>query len=274
VAAEHARRELARRELARREFASFCSYALPVYPAHARHLQALNVRLQKVERFVATGGREGVGRLMVNMPPQYWKSTTTSVLFPAWFMGRNPQLRVIVTSYNASLAMDFSRQARDLMLDEPYRKVFGDLAYPPGDERLVTVAKDSRSVESWNLAGHYGGLRAAGVGGGISGKPGHLVIIDDPFKDRAEAESKARRDAVWNWYTSAAYMRLQKGSAIIVIQTRWHADDLSGRLLQAMANDPKADWWSVLSMPALALDPKLWLGDEAQAPLFEVRDAA
>lgn len=240
--------ELARRELARREFGAFCQYVLPQYP-DARHLQVLATYLEAVERYLATEGREGIGRLMVNMPPQYWKSTTATVLFPAWLAGRHPGKRGIVTGYNASLAVGFSKRTRDVIESEAYRRVFGDLS---GREPVVRLDQDSRSAESWNLQGFFGGISAAGVGGGITGKSAHFMIIDDPHKDRADAESELSREAIWQWYTSAVYTRLQLGSPIIVIQTRWHSDDLSGRLLKRMVDDPLADQWTVLSMPALA----------------------
>lgn len=243
-----AQRELARRELARRDFGAFCSYVLPSYP-NARHLAVLAEYLQEVERFVATAGAQGIGCLMVNMPPQYWKSATATVLFPAWLLGRHPEKRGIVTSYNASLAVGFSRRARETVEGEQYRRVFGDLA---GLDYAVRVDREARSAADWSLDGFFGGASAAGVGGGISGKTAHWMIIDDPHKDRADAESELSREAVWSWYVSAVYTRLQKGSPIIVIQTRWHSEDLSGKLLKKMVDDPLADQWTVLSMPAIA----------------------
>lgn len=248
--ADAARAELARRELARRDFYDYARYIYTGYP-QAAHLRLLARHLEDVERYVTTQGHAGCGRLMINMPPRYWKSTTVSVIFPTWFLGRNPNKRVIITSYNGSLAFGFSRRARNMMQDVPYRNVFGNQS---GQALEIAIADDSRSVESWDLAGHRGGMAAAGVGGGITGKGADLFIIDDPHKDRAEAESEAKRQAVWNWYKSTAYTRLERGAAMIVIQTRWHADDLSGRLLQAMGNDPDADLWRVVSMPALAED--------------------
>jgi len=248
VGVDEARAELARRELARREFGEFAGYVYRGWPG-ARHLEVLCEALGQVERFVATGGAEGIGRLMVFMPPRHWKSTTASVLFPPWFLGRHPDRRVIMASYNASLAFGFSRRARNLMADQRYRAVFGDKA---GIPQVVQLAEDSRSVEDWNLAGHHGGMAASGVGGGITGKGAHLFIIDDPHKDRKEAESKAIRDGIWEWYTSTAYTRLEEGAAMVLIQTRWHHDDLAGRLLKRMVEDLGADWWEVLCLRAMA----------------------
>ncbi len=247
--AQHARRELARRELARREFGAFCPYVMPNYPREARHLRVLAAYLQEVKRYIETEGAAGIGRLMIWMPPRYWKSTTASIAFPAWVLGCLPDTRVIITSYNAGLATGFSRAIRNLLVDEPYRRIFGDKSGQPGP---VELSRDSRSVESWQLSDSLGGVVAAGVGGGISGKGANLLIIDDPHKDRAEAESEAIRERVFSWYTSAAYMRVEKG-AIIIIQTRWHPDDLSGKLLKRMADDPEADLWTVLNLPALAI---------------------
>ncbi len=262
-----AKRELARRELARRDFWDFCRYVLPTYPM-ALHLKVLAEHLQQVERYLETEGREGVGRLMVNLPPQYWKSTTATVLFPAWLLGKHPERRGIVTGYNASLAVGFSRRARDVVESEAYRRIFGDLA---GLDRVIQLDRESRSAETWGLDGFFGGLSAAGVGGGITGKTAHFMIIDDPHKDRADAESELSREAVWQWYASAVYTRLQKGSPIIVIQTRWHSDDLSGRLLKAMADNPLADRWTVLSMPAIAPEienaPADWRQNDGMAEM-------
>jgi len=259
---EQARRERIRRERARRAFCRFAEYVEPGWPAGARHLGLLGEYLDGVARYVETRGREGIGRLMVNMPPRYWKSTSASVLFPAFVLGRMPEKRVIVSSYNGSLAMGFSRRCRDLLSTTAYRALFGDLS---ASTERVGVSRESRSVEEWNLEGHRGGMVAAGVGGGLTGKGADVLIVDDPHKDRAEAESQVARDRVGSWWTSTAYTRLEDGAAAIVIQTRWHLDDLSGRLLRAMVGealtpDPSpipmgeggADQWVVLCMPALA----------------------
>jgi len=245
---ELARQELATRELARRHFDDFCPYVYKGYP-DTPHLHLLADHLQEVERYIASKGKEGIGRLMVFMPPRHWKSTTTSVLFPTWFLGRNPDCRVIMASYNSSLATGFSRRARNHMLDNPYRAVFGDKSARPGP---VGISDDSRSVESWEVAGHRGGMTAAGVGSGITGKGANLFVIDDPHKDRADVESVVKREAVWNWWTSTAYTRLEDGAAVVLILTRWHPEDLAGKLIKAMLEDPLADRWTILCLTALA----------------------
>jgi len=247
-ARRQATREIARRELARRLYYDYARYVFRGWQDTIHH-HILAEYLQGVEQFVATNGAKGIGRLMVFMPPRHGKSLNVSVLFPTWFLGRNPDKRVIIASYNGNLAMDFSRQGRNLMMDTRYRAVFGDKS---GQTDQVRIADDSRSVEAWNVAGHHGGLVAAGVGGGITGRGAHLLVIDDPVRDRADAESRVRRKTIWKWYTSTAYTRLEKGAAIVVMHTRWHEDDLAGRLLKRMITEEGADRWTVLCLPAIA----------------------
>ena len=244
-------REKARREKARRRLLDFCIYMMGRYPARARHLQLLCSALEDVERYVASGGREGTGRLMVFMPPRYWKSMTSSRLFVAWFLGRNPDKRVILTSYTGDLAFKHSRGARDFVLSPEFARVFGQRS---AVDEPVGVDRDGRSVRAWELGGHAGGLTAAGVGGGITGVGAHLLIIDDPVKDREQAESESYRERAWDWYTDTAYTRLEDGGAILVIMTRWHTDDLAGRLLRQMAEEPGSDQWRVVLLAARAED--------------------
>jgi len=258
-----AAQELARRALARAFFGDYCRYVMGRYP-QARHLELLAGYLERVERYVASGGAEGIGRLMVFMPPRYWKSTTCSVLFPQWYLGRNPDGRVILASYAASLATGFSRQVRNGIGGTEYQALFGALGTVEA-EAAVDLARDSRAAEEWNLAAPYrGGMTAAGVGGGITGKGANLLIVDDPVKDRVEAESEAIRDRVWDWWTSTAYTRLESKAAVVVVLTRWHGDDLAGRLLEQMAaGEAGAEPWTVLL-----------LAERAEAYTAEERAAA
>ena len=246
---EVALREKARREKARRSLLAFCRYVMPAYPAQARHLQLLTEALEDVERYVASSGAEGCGRLMVFMPPRYWKSQTSSVLFPAWFLGRNPDKRIIQTSYAGDLAFGFSRRVRNIVQSDEYARLFGPQS---AVEEPLEVARDSRSAKAWDLAGHSGGVAAAGVGGGITGKGAHLLNVDDPVKDREQAESETYREMLWEWWGSTAYTRLESGGAAVIILTRWHVDDLAGRILRQMADDPGAERWRVILLAARA----------------------
>ena len=178
--------ELAKRELARRRLIRFTEYTFPQYRRAAVH-ELLAGYLEQVELYIRTGGRAGIGRLMVFMPPRHGKSELVSRRFPAWFLGRNPDKRVILTSVTASLATGFSRSVRNIIRDEAFQGTFGRKSgLAPEDQ--VYLSDDRRAVEAWDLGQHRGGLVAAGVGGSIIGRGAHLGVIDDPFKDRTDAE--------------------------------------------------------------------------------------
>jgi len=247
--------ELARRALARRGLVAFGAYAYRGFVAKSFHV-AIAEALEKVE----TGE---ITRLIISMPPRHGKSTLTSEIFPAWFLGRNPDKRIIACSYAASLAHKLSRKARNLIASQAYTNVFGARGEPSlltvrrtrgGDRRYsVELAKDSRSVGSWDLAPPYrGGYTSAGVGGSITGMGAHILLIDDPVKGGKESASATISDGVWEWYLSDAYTRLEENGAVIVIMTRWAEDDLAGRLLQAARDDPETDQWVELRLPAMA----------------------
>lgn len=166
--------------------------------------------------------------------------------FPAWHLGRYPHHEFIACSYGSDLANGFSRKVRDVIEDPAYHGVFED----------CRVSRDSRAVESWQTT-KGGGYTAAGVGGPITGRGAHVLVIDDPIKNREDAESAQKREAVWDWYTSTAYTRLAPGGGILVILTRWHDDDLAGRLLRKMA-EGEGDEWVVVEYPAQAVTDELF----------------
>ena len=182
--------------------------------------------------------RGEVKRLMIFVPPRHGKSELGSIKFPAWYLGRHPEKEVITSSYSAELAQDFGYKTRNLVNSEEYGQIFN-----------TRLRDDSKSKAKW-LTEEGGGYTATGVGGAITGRGADIAIIDDPFKNREEAESKTIRDKVYNWFTSTLYTRLEKGGAIILILTRWHQDDLAGRLLKAMEDG--GEKWEVVKFPALA----------------------
>lgn len=181
--------------------------------------------------------RGEIKRLMIFTPPRHGKSELVSVRFPAWFLGNNPDLRMIGTSYAATLAERFSGQARNQ---------FNDHRWPYG----VALATETKSKASWDISGYRGGYIAAGVGGAITGSGAHVFLIDDPVKNAEDAQSEAKRESTWDWYTSTAYTRLEEDAAIVLVMTRWHEDDLAGRLLAEMKSG--GEQWEILSLPAVA----------------------
>ena len=230
-----AQRELALRALARKHMLPFVERFDSNYQAGWVHKDIC----QRLEQFSQDVADRKSPRLMLFMPPRHGKSTLASVAFPAWHLGRNPEHEFISCSYSGSLAMSFSRKVRHQLREPNYKNVFSGASLDP----------TSQSVESW-LTTKGGGYVAAGVGGGITGKGAHVLVIDDPVKNREDAESEYSRASVWDWYTSTAYTRLAPGGGILVILTRWHDDDLAGRLLQAAVDG--ADEWEVVKYPAIA----------------------
>ncbi len=210
--------------------AAFTEYTFPQYRT-AEHHRLICEKLEAVER-------GEIDRLMIFMPPRHGKSELASKRFPAWYLGRNPDKQVITASYNSDLAGDFGRQVRNIVREQRFRNVFPS----------VTLAEDSQAANRWNTSAG-GSYVAAGVGTAVTGRGAHLLLIDDPVKDREEAESETRRETVYNWYSSTAYTRLMPGGAVILIQTRWHEDDLAGRLLEAEAKG--GDKWDKLILPAI-----------------------
>lgn len=250
VSPDAARGERVRRERARRDFLRFCQYVDPHFETPA-HVQLVAEKLQQVARFIESGGQKGISRLMIELPPRHGKSELASRKFPAWLMGRNPDVRVILASYGADLASKHSREVRNLIMSRRYQALFGGMS---SQNDPVELSSDSRSVAAWDLANpHRGGMVASGVGGGITGLGAGLLILDDLFKNREEGASEARRDFVDDWYKSSAYTRLEQFASIILFFTRWHPDDQAGRLIRRMVSEPGTDQWEIIFLPALAL---------------------
>jgi predicted phage terminase large subunit-like protein len=233
--------EQIKQEKARRHLIDFIQYTLPVYP-NPQHQIILAEKLEAVER-------GEIKNLIVIMPPRHLKSETCSIRFPAWYLGRNPQKSVIACSYSDDKAYTFSHAVREIITGPKY-------------QRLWQLQLHTAGVMHWQLEGKND-LRpsyiGAGIGGGITGEGANVLIIDDPIKNKEEAESQTVRDSIWQWYITTALTRLQNDSAKIIIMTRWHEDDLVGRLLKVAAKNPKADQWDVTHFKAIDENNKaLW----------------
>ncbi|MGN7962173.1 phage terminase large subunit [Brucella sp. 22210] len=234
-------------DLAYSRLIAYAAYQWPGYK-DASHHRLIARHLEAVERGEIT-------RLMITMPPRHGKSMLASEFFPAWYLGRNPDHYVVTATYAQELADDFGRKVKNQIEDPAYQLVF------PG----VGLADDSKSAKRFHVEGQTGGYEhgttqrgafyAVGVGGPLTGRGAHLLLIDDPVKNREDAESEVIRKKTKDWYTSTAYTRLMPGGRIVVIQTRWHEDDLSGWL----QSEHDHECWVVLDLPAINNDGEaLW----------------
>ncbi|MFI7630258.1 phage terminase large subunit [Microbispora rosea] len=175
------------------------------------------------------------GRLIISMSPQEGKSQRTSRRFPTWALTHNPDTRIAIASYEHGVARRWGRAIRDDIIVHR-------------DQLGLAVRDDLSAQHEWQLAGHEGGVYAVGIGGALTGRPVDLLIIDDPIKDRAQADSPTYRERVWDWWTDVAATRLAPGAPVVLILTRWHDDDLAGRLLAA----EDGHLWRVVNIPAQA----------------------
>lgn len=244
--------ELAQRELCKRSLVHFTKRFNPRYKAGWVH-QDISRRLEKFSREVEEGKSP---RLMILMPPRHGKSELASRSFPPWHLGHYPHHEFIACSYNIDLARGFSRKVKQIIEDPSYTSLF------PG----TTLDPDNASNENWGVHHQPGGYVAAGVGGGITGKGAHVLLIDDPIKNAEEADSADNREKIWEWYLSTAYSRLAPGGGVLIIQTWWHDDDLAGKLQTLMKKgdddgDEFIDQFDVVKYPALA-EADEWLDTE------------
>jgi predicted phage terminase large subunit-like protein len=178
---------------------------------------------------VADGRQE---RLIWSMPPQEGKSQRVSRYFPLWMLLRNPDLRIVIASYELGVARRWSRAIRNDIKEHP--------------ELGLKVRDDTSAAHEWQLRGFEGGIYAVGIGGSLTGRPADVMILDDPVKGRAEADSEAYRASTWDWWTETARTRLAPHAPVVVIMTRWSEDDLAGRLVE---ND-EDNQWRVINVPA------------------------
>ncbi|NUO96768.1 MAG: phage terminase large subunit [Nonomuraea sp.] len=188
--------------------------------------------LDLIDDALVDAARTPDSRLIICMAPQEGKSVRVAGDFPTWLLTENPDCRIVTASYGQGLANRNGRAIRNRITAHP--------------ELGLRIAPDNGAVHEWSIDGHEGGVLSVGVGAGVTGRPADLLIIDDPIKDRKEADSKVYRDNVWDWWTDAASARLAPGAPVVLILTRWHHDDLAGRLL---AQD---EGWRLVNIPAQA----------------------
>jgi predicted phage terminase large subunit-like protein len=221
------RREAARRSLAKRRFDCFLLTACHGAYRHSPHTRLI---CRKLEEILSGEGK----RLMLFLPPRHGKSMTVTESFPAYFLLRNPDKRIIITSYGKDLAQRFGNENL---------KKFKELGPPLFG---LDVSGRKSSMTAWDVEGRRGGLLSTTILGGMTGHGADLLVIDDPVKNSLEASSALRRNRIHSEYSSSIRTRLNKGASVILIQTRWHEDDLAGRLIRS-ADEP----WDQLALPAV-----------------------
>lgn len=238
----------AKRELRRRAaavgLAPFVTYTYPRYSLGWVHAEICTA----LDKFLKDVVEKKSPRLIICMPPRSGKSELVSRRFPAYLLGRYPDLSFIGTSYSSDLAGSFAKDVQRIMDDEAFKAVFPGVAIPakgvPSDGRV-------RQADRFEIIAHKGSYYSVGVGGSLTGRGADCLVIDDPVSNMQDALSERVRDSVWDWYTSTAYTRLAPGGGLIVMATRWHSDDLIGRLLQA-ENEGAGEDWTVVNYPAIA----------------------
>jgi len=239
LALTEARKTLDLREKAQDFFMPFAHHVYENFIEGQHH----RVIAEKLER-VARGELK---RLIINMPPRHSKSEFASFLMPAWFLGRNPKLKIIQATHNTELAVRFGRKVRDLIDDPAYKEIFPN----------TNLKEDNKGAGKWSTTAGAEYF-AAGVGAAITGRGADLLIIDDPHSEQ-DALSESAFDNAYEWYTSGPRQRLQPGGTIILVMTRWGKKDLTGRLLAQQGSDIMSDQWEVVEFPAiLPSDKPLW----------------
>ena len=238
--------------LGKESFLDFVKHVYPGYKVGPHHL-----KLAQIFEDIANGKKK---RVIVNIAPRHGKSELISYLAPAWFLGKYPQKKIIMSSHTADLAVNFGRRVRNLVGSESYRDIFPQ----------IELQADSKSASRWgtNFNGEY---FAIGVGGALAGRGADLFIIDDPH---SEQEAKTGKPEVflpaWEWFQSGPLQRLMPGGAIVVVMTRWSKLDLTGQIVSQMNKEEGVDRWEVVEFPAIkddgeALWPEFWPVEELLA---------
>jgi len=228
LTAEEAAAEIIKRRKSRQSVVSFAEYTHPQWQTGAHH-KIICEHLEALER-------RDIERLMIHAPPRHSKSELASRRFPAWYFGRHPENQILLTSYGDEIAEDLSRSVRNIMRDPYFHALFPD----------VVLAADTTAAGRWETTA--GGIFVAvGIGGAATGRGAHLAICDDPLKGRADADSPRTRQVIWEWYHGVFRTRLMRNACQLVMCTRWHEDDLAGRL-----RETEGKYWTVLNLEGIS----------------------
>jgi len=233
----------------RDDLIEFCKKMQPDYKV-GRHHRILADQLMALE----DGSKD---RVCVNIPPRHGKSQLVSIFYPAWFLGRNPDKKVMMVSHTTDLAVDFGRKVRNLIATEAYNEIFPEVA----------LAVDSKSAGRWNT--NFGGeYFACGIGSALAGRGADLLLVDDPHSEQDVINGNfSVFEKAYEWFTFGARTRLMPGGRVAIVQTRWHMDDLTGRVTNDMVKNEMADQYEIVEFPAL-LDAEDVDGKPIMKPLW------
>ena len=255
-------------------------FAQAVYPGFK--IGPHHKKLAKIFTDVIEGRKK---RVIINIAPRMGKSEFSSYLFPAYFLGKYPQKKIIMGTHTAGLSEDFGRRIRNLIDSDEYKEVFP----------ATLVADDQKAAGKWSTSAG-GQYYAAGVGGALAGRGADLFVIDDPHSEQdVKTNSRLAFDTAWSWFQTGPLQRLMPGGAIIIIMTRWSLLDLTGRLIDYQIKNPEAIPWEIVELPAIlnedtedekslwpeqwslkslkstkaSLDPRYWNAQYMQQPTSE-----
>jgi predicted phage terminase large subunit-like protein len=243
VSPQAAASELLSRRIARESLQEFTLYTKPDYELNWHHA----LLCQYLDRFISGD----IKRLMVFMPPRHGKSELVSRRLPAYILGKSPDASIISCSYSSDLASRMNRDVQRIIDSQQFGALFPGTSLNQKNIRADSQGSYLRNSDIFEIIGHSGVYRSAGVGGGITGMGMTVGIIDDPIKNREEANSTTYRDKLWEWYTSTFYTRLEKDAKLLITLTRWHEDDLAGRIQEQQKTEGSEEW-TILRLPAIA----------------------
>lgn len=231
------------------------------------HLKVIAKELENAEKSLHQENTKQIF-LILEIAPRHGKSQLASINFPAWFVGKNPDKHIITASYSQDLSVDFGAKARNIVKSPEHQAIF------PQTE----LSSDTQAKDRW-MTSRGGSYTSVGVGGTLTGRGGHVLLIDDPHKDRAEADSLHMRNKIWEWFRSTAYSRLEPRGVVIIIMQRWHKDDLVGRVMAEFSGRDDIDIRRI-KFPALAIEDEenrrigeaLWPDRYNVAALERIRD--
>lgn len=230
-------------ELAKRNYIDFVKYVKSDYESNWHH----KLLCDYLQKWI----KGDIKRLMVFMPPQHGKSELVSRNLPAYILGLQPKAKIVLASYSSDLSSTFNRDCQRIIDSEEYQKVFPNTFL--NSTNVVSTSKNwLRNSEKFETVGYGGFLKTTGVGGSLTGTPADYAIIDDPVKDSVEAMSSTFQNRNWNWYNDVLYTRIHNDTKILITQTRWDVNDLSGMLLKKMEDG--GEQWTVLCLPSIKLN--------------------